>query len=309
MKISEEEKERYQVKVKSDTFYRSAARLLQSKWREQKGYPIGVSARNNKYGNYIEKEYAEYHKINFLTENIRKQVDIALENKEDKSLIDKSRLWENMLSSQPLCFNLFGELAHDLQLATLFFTVVLPDKIKEVTRILFEHSAWRENIKYTGDKSAFDVFVEYTSPIGRKGFLGIEVKYAESLNEESSAKSENIFRAHETEYKRLTTNSIFKNSSIDKLCKPPLSQIWRDHLLAISVVKNKDYEEGYFIFLYPKSNSQCEKGVRKYKEQLISDNFETTLFISAYLEDYIYILNEIIHSDWTKELKERYLGY
>lgn len=308
MRISDQNKLDYQVKVGGDTAYRAAARLLQNKWREKQGYPVGKSSRNTKYGNYIEEKYAREKKVNFLTDNIREQVDIALKNKEDKSMINESRLWENMLSSQPLCFNIFGELAYDLDLATLFFKMVFSDKIKEVTKIRFEHSNWRENTKYTGDKSAFDVFVEYTSSSETKGFLGIEVKYAESLREESQTKSENIFKAHEAEYRKWTIDSIFKNGNINDLKSPPLSQIWRDHLLAISVIGNRDYDEGCFIFLYPKKNTQCEKGINKYKELLVSEDIEATYLCPAYIEDYINTLHKIIHSDWTKDLKERYLG-
>jgi hypothetical protein len=37
--------------------------------------------------------------------------------KKARQLIQQQRLWADLLSSQPMCFNLFGELAADLELA------------------------------------------------------------------------------------------------------------------------------------------------------------------------------------------------
>ena len=96
-------------------------------------------------------------------------------------LISEPRIWENLLSSQPLAFNLFGELHFDLKLATKFFKKKYPDSIVEVTKILFEHSPNRGSLKYTGDHSAFDVFIEFLSKNKQKGFIGIEIKYAENM--------------------------------------------------------------------------------------------------------------------------------
>ena len=54
-------------------------------------------------------------------------------------------------------------------------------KVEKVTRIEFEWSPGRGAITYTGDRSAFDVYVEFLTPEHKKGFLGIEVKYHENL--------------------------------------------------------------------------------------------------------------------------------
>lgn len=220
-------------------------------------------------------------------------------------MISENRLWENTLSSQPLCFNLFGELATDLDLATKFFKEILPNKIDVVTNILFEYSEWREDKNFTGDKSAFDVFIEYKKN-NKTGFLGIEVKYAESLREETTSKAHETFEKHKKEYLALTTNKIFKDGS-DSLSIPPLSQIWRDHLLALAILKNRVYDEGAFIFLYPRINSSCEKAVNEYKNLLV--NSKNAYFEAMYLDDYINTLNNIANTKWSTELKERYLGF
>jgi hypothetical protein len=65
-------------------------------------------------------------------------------------MISEPRIWNNLLSSQPLCFNMFGEKTDDPDLATRFLEKVLPGT---VTRVDFEYSTRRGQ----PDRSAFDV--------------------------------------------------------------------------------------------------------------------------------------------------------
>jgi hypothetical protein len=248
---AKDELKKYNVDYPKDTPFSAFARLLQSKWRENK-----LKLRFSKYGNFLPADIAIETKANFLTEKIRTLVQYVLyRNSESKQLIREDRLWENLLSSQPLCFNLFGELHFDKRLATKFFTNLFPDRIKSVTEILFEYSPSRGNENFTGDHSAFDVFVEYISTNNdKKGFIGIEVKYAEMPISESKVKekieaAERIYNKHKTEYHRVAEASgLFSATRFSELGKLPLQQIWRDHLLALSLLQNGNYEEGFLYF-------------------------------------------------------------
>jgi hypothetical protein len=284
----------------TDTDFSAYARLLQSKWRVKKHLPF-VS-----YGNFLPADIAKRDKSNFLTDKIKTLVQYELYRKGIfGKLIKEDRLLENILSSQPLCFNLFGELHFDLKLATKYFKKLFPDKIEFVTEVLFEHSPGRGDNKFTGDHSAFDVFIEYNR--GKTiGFIGIEVKYAESLKEETQKTATATFKKHEPEYKRLTNPDIFKPDAIEILKQVPLSQIWRDHLLSIAT--RTIYDEGFFVFLFPSKNEQCQNGVDDYKKYLSSTDEEKTGFYPRHLEDFVNALTEILPADWTKELKERYIG-
>lgn len=218
-----------------------------------------------------------------------------------KSLIAEPRIWYNLLSSQPLCFNLFGELHYDLDLATKLFRKLFPERVEKVTAVKFEYSPGRGNIEYTGDHSAFDLFIEYTNQ-DKKGFIGIEVKYTESLKEETKEKAVKNFRKR---YIDLSDSSNkFKLGSLELLKQPPLSQIWRDHLLSIATLK--DYDEGFFVFLFPSQNTQCQQGVDFYKTQLAFDNEVQTGFYPRHLDDFVNALAEISDADWIKELRKRY---
>lgn len=138
------------------------------------------------------------------------------------------------------------------------------------------------------------------------------MKYAENLKEETVKKALSNYDNHGKRYKDVTEKScVFHPNSIEQLKQPPISQIWRDHLLALSIMQNKkqsEYEEGFFVFLFPKENKQCQDGVNGYKSYLISDYELLTSFYPRYLDDFINLLVELHPCEWTSELKERYLG-
>ena len=108
---------------------------------------------------------AEERLTNFETENVRAIVrrEIPLSDwsvpRAQRKLYARPRLFEDMLSSQPLCFNLFGELACDLGLATKVFGVLTKRRGLRVTGVDFEWSPGRGDARFTHDGSAFDVFV------------------------------------------------------------------------------------------------------------------------------------------------------
>ena len=306
-----------QKMCKTDNRYQAYYRYLQSLWRESNNIPVKKSegqSDNNVYGNYTSDPNA-----NFMTDGIRSLVnyELAPENKGDR-LIEETRLRSNLLSSQPLCFNLFGELKLNLNKALQFFNILYDNYFKSIDKIEFEYNPARRDSRLTGDRSAFDVFVEYTSFAGRKGFIGIEVKYSETLNEGANT-VENILnkqfcnepRTRRDRYHELS-EGLFAETSYEELEHLPAFQIWRDHLLAVSMCKafSKKYDEGIFLFLAPYSNKNCRDGVEKYRNLLL--NPESSIdshFCYAWLEEYIETLDKVFNEEWSKCMKKRYLGY
>ena len=84
-------------------------------------------------------------------------------------LYGKPRIFNDLLSSQPLCFNLFGELTCDLPLASAVVNSMTDGRFKEVTKIDFEWSPGRRESRYLNDRSAFDVFLRCRTAAGGKG--------------------------------------------------------------------------------------------------------------------------------------------
>lgn len=304
-----------QKMCKTDNRFQAYYRYLQSQWRQSNNIPVKKSkgkADNDVYGNYTSDPEA-----NFMTQGIRSLVndEIAPEKKGDR-LIEETRLRTNLLSSQPLCFNLFGELKLNCQKALQFFNILYDNYFKSIDNIEFEYNPARRDPRLTGDRSAFDVFVEYTSITDKKGFIGIEVKYSETLNE--GAKTVNDIldkqfcsesRTRRDRYRELS-KGLFPEESFKKLEQLPAFQIWRDHLLAVSMCKafSEKYNEGVFMFLAPFSNKNCRDGVNQYLNLLLKPEGVHSHFCHAWLEEYIETLDIVFNADWTKEMKIRYLG-
>ena len=159
--------------------------------------------------------------------------------------------------------------------------------------------------------------MEYTSIAGNKGFIGIEVKYSETLNEGADSVNDilnkqfcNEPRTRRDRYRELSIG-LFAETSYGELEQLPAFQIWRDHLLAVSMCKafSEKYDEGVFLFLAPYSNKNCRDGVEKYRNLLLNpDDGIDSHFCNAWLEEYIETLDKVFDEEWTKDMKKRYLG-
>lgn len=294
----------YLALEKSDiSEFQRKARILQSIWREEKGYEIG-EYRGKKRGNVLPELWAKETLNNYLSDTIKEVVrNEVIENPVEGRLFGKPRIFNNLLSSQPLCFNLFAELKQDLELASKVFNKLVPELIKQVTKIEFEYSPGRRDPKYTGDRTASDVYVEFKNFKDGDGFIGIEVKYHENLigNEKIKEKPEKLKR-----YREITNEmNCFRDGCINKLLQSPLSQIWRDHLLVGSILNIVDFENGFFVFLYPKENIHCREAVEDYKKYLTNDKTLKVWF----LEDVAKAIKEETNEKWIEELINRYLNF
>ncbi|MFC1965800.1 hypothetical protein ACFLWI_02480 [Chloroflexota bacterium] len=284
--------------------FRRKARVLQSIWREERGYLIGEHY-TPKYGSRVlgsrlEKAQAHDELLNYLTPTIRQVVrDEVINKKKSKGkLYSHPRIFDDLLSSQPLCFNLFGELQRNLSLATSVFTELLPNRVSEVTGIEFEYSPGRGDLKYTGDRTAFDVYVTFKTLRNKEGFIGIEVKYHENLQGRASQ--------HTTRYDDIARDmGCFKPESLVKLQRKPLQQLWRDHLLAGILRQVGGFADGIYTFLYPKDNLDCVQAVAKYRECLAySSTFEGWT-----LENITTAVKKHTKAKWIDDFTNRYLDF
>jgi len=286
--------------VESDgSGFRRAARTLQSLWRDHSNLPMGEH-NGRPLGSRLPVEIAERELVNYLTPGIQSIVREELAATTDSQLFSKPRIYNDLLSSQPLCFNLFGELKLDLGLATSVLGMLSPGLISKATNIRFEYSPGRSSAKYTGDRSAFDVFVEYDAVNGGRGFLGIEVKYHESLQEPAAV--------HRRRYDEVAAMmGCFNKDKLSILHLAPLQQFWRDHLLAGSMICDGEpgYTEGKFIVLFPAANLFCRSAVQKYRECL--NNSAT--FDAWTLEEFVGKLSLATSAPWVEEFRKRYLDF
>jgi hypothetical protein len=298
--------EQHHVHVASDRPWQRRLRLRQAVWREAQGLPIGEhrsGTGSRPLGSRLAMPAAEEHLSNYLSPTIREVVRDELSSsraREQGKLFSQPRIYDDLLSSQPLCFNLFGELKADLDAASRWAAYLWPTRVEEVTRVEFEHSPGRGNPTYLSNRSAFDVYLEHTVPGGGEGFVGIEMKYHESLAVQAA-------RNHDRITEVAARSGAFDPAALGRLGSPPLQQVWFDHLLALSMLQadaERWGDNALFVFLHPVENAACYDVVGRYEACLR----DARSFQRLTLEEVLSSMHSTIGAAWVEAVDERYLG-
>ncbi|MDR3627266.1 MAG: hypothetical protein P4L45_10560, partial [Ignavibacteriaceae bacterium] len=286
----------------SDSPFTAKMRLHQSWYRANiLKVPCGVGPTkqsNNEYGNMLKNEDGEKG-LNFLDPIIFKVAKDRIA--QNKGSVESFRLLNNLLSSQPMCFNLFGLMVRDLDLATQLWNSIFPKEIKIIKKILLEYSP-EPNRNFLNDATAFDAFIEYVNFNDDLCFIGIETKLTEPFSQA------NYDGPHYRKW--IFQDSPWLPESANKLSDIRHNQLWRDHLLAISMLKqsNGQYKDGKFLLIHHPLDNKCAETVAVYK--LLLKDYDKS-FINITLDDLINIWSRLslslIYSDWLNKFKIRYL--
>jgi hypothetical protein len=292
---------------KHDTRFRAGARLLQALWRECQGLPIGLfqdaRTRRRKIGSLLGAAAAEAGR-NFMSPEIAYLVRREVAYQETGALIERNRLYGNLLSSMPLAFNLFGPLCFDLALAAKVMRALLPHlDIAQVRAIRFEHSPGRREPGLTGDRSSFDVAILYQRGDGAPGLIAIEVKYSETLAESGPIDNHHRYDtlAHEAGVHRYPGHAALRVN--------PMQQLFREHLLAQAAVMQGRYAEATFIVLAPRHNHLVQRGAELYASFLSTPVPGHAGFLNVHLEQFIDALGWAGAADEAFALYDRYLDW
>ena len=125
---------------RSDNSFAKRMRLHQSWYRHAVlGVPCGTGPTRKSmshYGNMLRPEHGR-EGLNFLTSGIHEVVMRRVAQGTDR--VEPFRLLHNMLSSQPMCFNLFGPLVLDLDLARCLMVPLLGE-LAAVDEVRIEYS-------------------------------------------------------------------------------------------------------------------------------------------------------------------------
>ena len=245
---------------KGDSRFVAKCRKLQSIYRYEIGEEIRpYTDRYGKvhyYGNYIEngdtpRECGDGWK-NFLTEYAFNYAKDRVTNRHKYETIESDRLFNNLLSSQPMAFNLFCPLKQMLvmcpEVASKVIRTALPDyPIHKVTEVDLEFIPEKYE-KLTGDKSAMDAIIRFEDEDGKDGFIAIETKYSENLGTNVASRREKSIEC----IKQLKCFSPDAEQSIIA-GNTALTQIYRNFLLS----EMYGFYEGiqsYSIILAPKEH-------------------------------------------------------
>lgn len=290
---------KFDVETSADiSQFQRRARLLQSIWRMNQGLLAG-DHRGTTLGSRLRMPDAEASLSNFITDGIREVVraevldPVASKGK----LYSKPRIFNDLLSSQPLCFNLFGELTRDLKLTSAVVSDMTAGRFAAVESIHFEYSPGRRDPLYLNDRSAFDVFIRCRNVSGLSSFIGIEVKYHEHLRSTCGE--------HKVRYDEVADMMKCFQGARSTFKTIPLQQIWRDHLLAGIMKKVDGYDDGLFVVLYPKDNLHVANAICDYRRQLVCDES----FAAWTIEKFVSVLRKHTEAPWVDIFSDRYIAF
>ncbi len=254
--------------------FKRRARLHQALWREDKGLPIGSQPMRPKpgrpsrpLGSRIAVDVARESQANFLSEDIRRAVTNRLANPQPHQMLNEDRLYCDLLSSMPMCFNLFGTLPADLNMADRAIHAWWPDVPGRVCAVLFEWSPGRRLPgQYLENRSAFDVAFELQLEDGSRGILGVETKYHEDCKREKPPDED-----RRTRYAEVSSRSgVMSAGSMAAVIATDLQQIWLDHLLALSILQHPSAAWSWagFALVHPGKNPSYALATERYRSLL-----------------------------------------
>lgn len=212
-------------------------------------------------GSYLSKQAVESNpSLNFLTAEAEAHaVERAAVDREEGGALDPVRLRQNLLSSMPLCFNLFGSLRGEPAFLTLFQRVFDPAATR-IINVMCEYAPQPPE-DYLADRTAFDAVVFYETSTGPR-FMGIETKYTEPF----SAKE------YETAtYSKVTANSGWYEDpeTAPSLLKGSKSnQLWRNLMLAASLELAGTHGQGSVAVVALEDDPGAARAIKILREHL-----------------------------------------
>jgi hypothetical protein len=210
-----------------DNAFTARMRLHQSWWRAAVlGVPHGrgpTESSANHYGNMLDAAAGAAGR-NFITPETFEVAKRRLA--EGRGAFEPFRLLHNMLSSQPMCVNLFGALVDQPERSTRLLRALVGDDVARVRRVAVEWAP-EPAADYLGDRTAFDAMVEYERRDGAVVLLGIETKLTDTFSQKpyDGERYRRWMRSH---------RSPFVDPSSTEVASSQHNQLWRNHLLAIA---------------------------------------------------------------------------
>jgi hypothetical protein len=287
------------LQVPGDPARRARYRALQSWYREtvRRVEPGRHPHGQQLVGSMLPEDRA-LEGLNFLDQEIASYAERRAEEViRDGGTLDRDRLRRNLLSSMPLCFNLFGKLQAQRPAAARVLGSVLGLDIAAIDQILVEHAPPAAKA-ILGDRTAFDAFIAYTTSAGTKGFLGVETKYTEPFSPKS-------YQPDYYEQNRAYEWAGFGPGAGDRLGRPATNQLWRNTLLAAATRQTGGYAVGHAVVIAGRDDPVAWKAVAAVRAQLADpDGMLRALSLEWLIEQ---CQSEPSLAEWAAQFRQRYL--
>lgn len=284
------------------TQFKRLARYRQAEWRERQGLPMGSHSRGGKtYDNGSKvAQFDEYRCSNFLSPKICEAVEARLGATEPHETLDETRLRYDLLSSMPMCFNLLGELQGDPARTQRTVAKLWGLSASEPVDVRFEWSPGRRTSDYLNDRTAFDAALMIGSKDEPRTIIGIETKYHEHATSEAQPNEDTRL----PRYREVAEDSgVFVSGWERRVVGTELQQVWRDHLLLLSMLqRGNEWKSGKYVLVHPARNPAFAEVGERYREVLEDDR----TFEVRTIEDLVGA--GVLHSESTeRKFRERYL--
>jgi len=289
------------------TEFRRRLRYHQARWREAEGHPIGsqpIAPRPDGrparlIGSRLPLTYARETGANFLNANALEAARARTSSTEPHQSFDHQRLWADLLSSEAMAFNLFGDLAADHGLAERALQAWWPDAPGTVSDVRFAHSPGRFDPAYLGSLRAFDAAIVLGVGGGTQGIVAVDTNYHER-NKPETPKPSNLRRYLEVAERA----AVFETGATDAVKgKTDLAVMWLEHLLLLSMLQHASgtWNWGRYVVVHPAGNSDLADACARYRDLLV----EQATFSSVTVEELLDA--NVLPARAARVLRKRYL--
>lgn len=250
--------------------------------RKEDGKPI-LKSIPNEYGHLVSG--GRERNINFFFKETFEYALYRVEHKHKDETINFQRLFNNLLSSMPMAFNLF----HPLMMIGQKFPEALNKMIKNafpylhvarVDEVLLEYIPTPVS-DYTNDHSAMDAAIRFRDDQANY-IISIETKYTDKLG---SNKGKDI----DSKLKFAKSLGIFTDEGINTIAKG-CTQIYRNFLLTEKYRVVKGLKDSVSIIMAPENHPTTVPEISSFHKNLRSE--------------YHYKLQKLSLEDFTDSLKE-----
>jgi hypothetical protein len=288
-----------ELSVASDSVRVARYRRHQSWWREtHRDVAPGPHPKvpGRLVGSTFDPEaIAADRRLNFIDEAAYRHAERrAREVQVEGGTLDSGRLFGNLLSSMPMCFNLLG-------------AVGTAPAFTDLIRAVFDHDAAdvddvvceAPSPPQWDDRTAFDAQVDYRTRAGERRFLAVETKYTEPFTQT---------RYDRPLYHQITDESgWFQPGAADELVDPAMNQLWRG-LLLMTVVEDHLAATGRYVVIAPADDAAAIAAVETTRSWMVPHEAERLTFVP--LERIVDAADRLADrrlNSWASAFRERYL--
>jgi hypothetical protein len=287
------------------TEFRRAVRHHHAIWREAHGYPMGTQRTRPgqpllPVGSRLDLDFARESGATFLTAKALAAARDRTSFVEAHQSFDHQGFWADLLSSEALAVNLFGDLAADPGRADRAVRAWWPDAPGRVREVRFAHSPGRFDPTYSNSLRAFDALFVLELDDGTQGALAVDTKYREA------AHPEDVKPTHLPRFVEIHERSgAFTPQAVAEFGghKSARTVMWLEHVLLLSMLQHESgaWTWGRYVVVHPEGNLDVAQLCEGYRGLLADE----ATFGSATIEDLL--AAKVLAPKTTAALRRRYL--